>query len=57
MYSQLFAFRRMLPGPWCSQLLDDLEAEVIKVEQPASAICGRHNQPNFNTANAPRLTG
>lgn len=52
-------FSRMLPGPWCTQMLADLGADVIKVEQPDVGDFGRHNPPNyrqgsvyFNTVNA-----
>ncbi|MER1966829.1 CoA transferase [Castellaniella sp. GW247-6E4] len=40
-------FSRMLPGPWCGQMLADLGADVIKVEQPEVGDLGRHNAPNF----------
>ncbi|MGH6618897.1 MAG: CoA transferase, partial [Alphaproteobacteria bacterium] len=40
-------FSRLLPGPWCSQLLGDFGADVIKVEQPEVGDYSRHNPPAF----------
>lgn len=40
-------FSRMLPGPWATQMLADLGADVIKVEEPGVGDLGRHNTPNF----------
>ena len=38
---------RLLPGPWCSQMLSDLGAEVIKVEQRGVGDPSRHNAPCY----------
>ena len=40
-------FSRLLPGPWCTQMLADLGAEVIKIEQPGAGDFGRHNTPSY----------
>jgi CoA:oxalate CoA-transferase len=40
-------FSRLLPGPWCSQLLGDFGADVIKVEQPEVGDYSRHNPPAY----------
>ena len=40
-------FSRLLPGPWCGQLLGDFGAEVIKVEQPGVGDYSRHNPPAY----------
>jgi CoA:oxalate CoA-transferase len=40
-------FSRLLPGPWCSQLLGDFGADVIKVEQPGIGDYSRHNPPAY----------
>jgi len=40
-------FSRLLPGPWCTQMLGDLGAEVIKIEQPGAGDVARHNPPNY----------
>lgn len=40
-------FSRLLPGPWCTQTLGDLGADVIKVEQPEVGDYSRHNPPTY----------
>ncbi len=39
-------FSRLLPGPWCTQTLADLGAEVIKVEHP-DGDPSRKNMPHY----------
>ena len=40
-------FSRLLPGPWCTQMLGDLGADVIKIEQPGTGDLSRHNPPSY----------
>ncbi len=40
-------FSRLLPGPWLTQTLGDMGAEVIKVEQPRIGDYGRFNPPLY----------
>ena len=35
-------FSRLLPGPWATQTLGDLGADVIKSEQPGVGDYSRH---------------
>lgn len=40
-------FSRLLPGPWSTQVLGDLGADVVKIEQPGVGDYSRHNPPNY----------
>jgi CoA:oxalate CoA-transferase len=42
-------FSRLLPGPWCTQTLGDLGADVIKVEQPEIGDYSRFNPPVYKS--------
>ena len=42
-------FSRLLPGPFATQMLGELGADVIKVEQPDIGDPSRHNHPQFKT--------
>ncbi|HZT47144.1 MAG TPA: CoA transferase, partial [Hyphomicrobiaceae bacterium] len=45
-------FSRLLPGPWCTQTLGDLGADVVKVEQPEIGDYSRFNPPTYKTVGA-----
>jgi crotonobetainyl-CoA:carnitine CoA-transferase CaiB-like acyl-CoA transferase len=45
--ARIVDFSRLLPGPWTTQVLADLGAEVIKVEQPGVGDYGRFNPPHY----------
>lgn len=45
-------FSRLLPGPWSTQMLADLGAQVVKVEQPGLGDPSRHNPPRYRTQSA-----
>ena len=40
-------FTRVLSGPWCTSLLSDLGAEVLKVEEPGKGDISREYGPPF----------
>jgi len=42
-------FSRLLPGPWCTQTLGDLGADVIKIEQPDIGDYSRFNPPTYKS--------
>ncbi len=40
-------FSRLIPGPWATQMLAELGADVIKVEQPGIGDPSRHTHPRY----------
>jgi len=44
---RIIDFSRLLPGPWATQMLGELGADVIKVEPPEIGDPSRHNQPRY----------
>ena len=40
-------FSQLLPGPFATQMLGELGADVIKVERPGIGDPSRHNQPRY----------
>jgi crotonobetainyl-CoA:carnitine CoA-transferase CaiB-like acyl-CoA transferase len=46
---------RVLAGPWCTQLLADLGAEVVKVEKPGTGDDTRHWGPPWHVRNGEKV--
>jgi crotonobetainyl-CoA:carnitine CoA-transferase CaiB-like acyl-CoA transferase len=46
---------RVLAGPWCTQLLADLGAQVIKVEKPGAGDDTRHWGPPWHAQNGEKV--
>jgi CoA:oxalate CoA-transferase len=44
---KVLEFARLLPGPWATQMLADLGADVIKVEQIRLGDPSRYNPPTY----------
>lgn len=48
---KILDFSNLLPGPFCTMILADFGAEVIKVERPTTGDMTRRNKKVFNSVN------
>jgi len=44
---RIIDFSRLLPGPWATQMLGEMGADVIKVEPPGAGDPSRYNHPAY----------
>jgi crotonobetainyl-CoA:carnitine CoA-transferase CaiB-like acyl-CoA transferase len=52
---QVLDLSRVLAGPWCTQLLADLGAEVVKIERPGAGDDTRHWGPPWHVRNGEKV--
>jgi crotonobetainyl-CoA:carnitine CoA-transferase CaiB-like acyl-CoA transferase len=54
---RIIEFCRMVAGPFCTKLLADLGAEVIKIEEPGKGDDARRKGPFLNSTSHPERSG